>query len=1167
MDWMLKLKKLKLLLQLIFLILSINVFGGCSPSKDGNSSFSETQMRTLVDRPFSAILDDWPHSISDIPPAHRVKYGRLKNGLRYAILPVKSVTGEVSIQLNVSVGFEDEPEGLFGIAHLLEHMAFRGANGNKEPSIIHDFQTQGVELGTDFNGFTSYQNTVFHVNLASGKNDSVNTALQNISKLAIEPNLTSENLEVEKKVVLSELKLRNNVSYRAWKDTQRFKFFDRTRHAEPGIGTIESLAAITIKDIKTFHKRHYHPENAIIVIAGDVHILKTEKKLKKLFSIWTKSQHQQPKEEKDIDLDNFPKVRHFQEKGAQTQLKLFENTVSTLRNDTRLNRRQHFAERMANVMIKNRLTPRIEAQSSVNWINLYKIRTNKYDIQSVTMGANNYIIASKLFETERLRALKYGFRDDEIAYALKQEKALLERQNENPSFISVQSEATRLRESYIEGKVYNSFIQQSSFMKVDSEALSTKDYHEAAKRMWADFNPRYWTQSKSSMKRTVEQVQKNFEELSKFNISEPKLISPKTLKNENFNKGRILSQNIFSKGKIHRLLYENGARLNYQHRKTEEDDIQVVVTLRGDFSEFRPRYEAVSEQVTAFSRADIKGLSKSEIDRQFVDQKTEFSIKMRGHRLDISASTKQKDLDASLQIISTFITDVDIQSKFRKQSFTDILTKVKAASQSSPSIAGALKIPYAYSGKANSFLSEIGGHYSDEEKTLNSIEDIIKAGIIEVGVVGDFDENALKESFASSLGALPLREKKLDLNQKSPEGLDVVTHIDPGVTNLVYKGTNDQMATFFCWPHNSVEKSKYIMNGLSAKIINNRILHRFREELGVTYSPRIFEHENSAFPEFSFTCFSIQFSPENETTINVNFKRILDELISKPITKTELTRAREPIISSFNRYGGGNQILVQYVAAAHSSPDRLIEHLEYIQILKRMSLKTINQYISQKYVAEGVHVFRVQAPVLTSHEKKQKALEVGVVMGRPDAQYKLGVLLKRRLQDGDEQKALRLFTKSAEQNYVPAHRELGRYYALARKDLKKAVHHLELSEGNKEGFFLLADIYFRNPKEFPHVSEMRIMELYHLSADDGYKYAQQALARRYKDGSIVKRDPVEALMWAILSTSPEGSLVKDTDSSYLQRYKKGLSKSEQKNALIKAENWILNHKGIKKDDF
>ena len=1143
--------------QLIFktgLILAISILLACSPAENINSKAPTIRQNSIQKSPFSSRLNDWPHSISDMAPDPRVKFGRLDNGLRYAILPIPDDKGVVSIQMSISSGFKDEPENLYGIAHLLEHIVFRGTNKDEEQSIIHDMQTLGAGIGFDLNGFTAKDNTFYTVNLASAKFDKISVALENFSRLVMKPKLTKEYLALEKKVVLTELQQRESIQGRAWQDREQFKYPDQKRKKFPGIGTHESLAAITLEDIDSFYDAHYRPENTLLIITGGVNLSKTEDKLKKLFSAWPKRTKLPPAQDNHaaLDISTFPKVKHYVETGAKTQFNLIENTPSTLQNDTLENQKKLFAERITNAMITNRLKPRIEAQKNVSWINLHNSRNENYDIRSVAMGAKDYIIASTLFEEERLRAIKYGFTKEEVALALEAELAFLKRKNEKPKFINAWSEASRLRSSFSNRKVYRSPAQQLSHFHSFSESLSLKDYHVMAKSLWSDFNPRYWTQSGKSMNETLEKIKVKLANISEADISKPIEFEADVLKDIDLGYGSIINRDVFSKEKVNRLLFANGVRLNYKQRESEKDDIQIVVTLKGDFTEFAPRYASIVEQASTFTRADIKGVTKSEMDRQFVGQKANFVLKMSGKKLAIYASTRAEDLETVFNIITSFITNVDLKSQSRKQKFDQKISNIRTNSQNSPVIAGSLQIPYIYSGKADSFLSKTGGVYTSEDKTLESIQTIIDSGNIEVGVVGDFSPNSLEGLFTSTLGALPTRTEVIE----RPHEFNDITHIKPGVTNLTYDGSAKQMAVFYCWPlEPGDDLNTEIVESLSAQVIKNRIIQRFREELGLAYSPNITGQSNPAFPNFKYSCFTIQFSPEKETLVHENFKNILDELSKKPVSKTELARAREPIISLLDRFSNSNFALAESVALAYSEPNYLKKKREFLPALEKIHLRQLNHYISRNYFLLDAHIFRIESP-RPLKERQRQALEIEAGMGRADAQYALGKLLKASAVDEDKMRALSLFEASAAQNHKKAHFALGRHYALAKEKLTKAANHLKQAEDPREGTFLLAEIYFRNPDLFPDITEAKIMELYLKSSEKGYSYAQQALAQRYKDGAIIKRDRIRAFKWALLSRSSTKKLIKNRDSQFLKSFEKELTLEEQEKAIKLAEDWV-----------
>ena len=163
---------------------------------------------------------------------------------------------------------------------------FRGAQSDESGSIIHDLQSAGVKFGRDLNGFTRTDDTFYYVNLPSEELAEIKSALRNISQLVKAPNLSTENLEAEKKIVLAELKLRDTLSMRAARDFRQFKFPDQKREKINGAGTEESLSAIELSDVQAFYETHYVPENALLVIAGDVKSPQMEKIIESLFSDW-----------------------------------------------------------------------------------------------------------------------------------------------------------------------------------------------------------------------------------------------------------------------------------------------------------------------------------------------------------------------------------------------------------------------------------------------------------------------------------------------------------------------------------------------------------------------------------------------------------------------------------------------------------------------------------------------------------------------------------------------------------------------------------------------------------------------------------------------------------------------------------------------------------------
>ena len=95
----------------------------------------------------------------DDAPDERVVWGRLDNGLRYALQPHSGMPGRVSMRLVVLTGSMDETEDELGIAHFTEHMCFRGTRDFRYEEMNGFFHKLGMEYGSDVNAVTTFDHT------------------------------------------------------------------------------------------------------------------------------------------------------------------------------------------------------------------------------------------------------------------------------------------------------------------------------------------------------------------------------------------------------------------------------------------------------------------------------------------------------------------------------------------------------------------------------------------------------------------------------------------------------------------------------------------------------------------------------------------------------------------------------------------------------------------------------------------------------------------------------------------------------------------------------------------------------------------------------------------------------------------------------------------------
>ena len=190
------------------------------------------------------------------------KMHRLANGLTVAVDPLPGAQS-AAIGLYAMVGSRSEPPRLSGIAHLLEHMVFKGAGGRDARAIAEAIE----DVGGSLNAWTARDQTVFHSRVMPADAE---LALELIAALVRRPTLDAEELELEKKVVLSEIGESRDAPDDLIHDHLFAAAFPNLPIGRPILGSEESLAAISREDCVAWLEREFRPERLIVAAGGKV---------------------------------------------------------------------------------------------------------------------------------------------------------------------------------------------------------------------------------------------------------------------------------------------------------------------------------------------------------------------------------------------------------------------------------------------------------------------------------------------------------------------------------------------------------------------------------------------------------------------------------------------------------------------------------------------------------------------------------------------------------------------------------------------------------------------------------------------------------------------------------------------------------------------------------
>ena len=191
-----------------------------------------------------------------------VEVSRLSNGLTVATETLPSIES-VALGIWVKSGARNERENEHGMAHLLEHMAFKGTSRRSAFQIASDIENVGGEI----NAATSVETTSYYARVLS---DDVPLAIDILADILTESKFDADELEREQHVILQEIGAAHDTP-----DDIVFDKFTETayRHQTIGrsiLGTPETVKSFTSRQIHDFIERQYGAERMVVVAAGDI---------------------------------------------------------------------------------------------------------------------------------------------------------------------------------------------------------------------------------------------------------------------------------------------------------------------------------------------------------------------------------------------------------------------------------------------------------------------------------------------------------------------------------------------------------------------------------------------------------------------------------------------------------------------------------------------------------------------------------------------------------------------------------------------------------------------------------------------------------------------------------------------------------------------------------
>lgn len=243
-----------------------------------------------------------------IPPDPEVTTGTLANGLTYFVHVNDEPENRAELRLVVNAGSILEDEDQLGLAHFVEHMAFNGTENFEKQALVDYLESIGMQFGPDVNAYTSFDETVYMLQVPMDDPEVLATAFQILVDWAGGVLFDPEEVDKERGVVIEEWRGRRGGAARI-QDEQFPVIFHGSRYAERlPIGDTDILANAPAERLRSFYEDWYRPDLMAVIAVGDFDGDAIEAMIRENFGGLQGPDNPRPRTDTEVPIDHPPLI-------------------------------------------------------------------------------------------------------------------------------------------------------------------------------------------------------------------------------------------------------------------------------------------------------------------------------------------------------------------------------------------------------------------------------------------------------------------------------------------------------------------------------------------------------------------------------------------------------------------------------------------------------------------------------------------------------------------------------------------------------------------------------------------------------------------------------------------------------------------------------------------
>lgn len=801
---------------------------------------------------------------------------RLANGLRVLLAPDASKP-TTTVNVTYMVGSRHESYGETGMAHLLEHLLFKGTktSGN--------LMDQLSKRGMQFNGTTFYDRTNYYETFPASE-DNLQWALSMEADRMINSKIARSDLDTEFSVVRNEMEIGENNPFRVlWKQLAAVTF-DWHNYGNNTIGARADVEGVKIENLQGFYRKFYQPDNAVLMVAGKFDTAKTLALIEKIFGGIAKPSRQLEKTwTREQARDGVREVTVRRVTDQQMAAVLYPTAPGSHADAAALAALGDILGSAPNGRLHKQL---VESKQAVGVGNIvFQLAEPGYSMYLTMLSKDQSVDAAKKVLIDTVEGLeKNPVTEAELKRAKTTLLNDLEKTINDPQRLCVS-----MSESIAMGDWRLFFIQRDRI-----EALTLADIQRVAKN--------YFKQDNRSFGQFIPVAAPDRAEIPD---------TPDVAKLVDGYKGRakVAAGETFDATpanidkRTEKLSLPNGAKVALLSKKTRGETVSGRLNLHlGDETSLFGKVVASDIAADMLMRGSSK-FTRAELDTKLGELKAKLNISGSGQNVAISFETVRANLPALLDIMREVLRAPTFpQAEFELLVKENLSALESSRSEPQTAASEAIKLkknaPYK-KGDVRYAASIDDGIAEYSAIKLDAVKDFYKnfygASAAEFTLVGDFDAPAVKAQLAKVIGdwnspakftrapSLPVAAESASIKLETPDK-----------ANAFYLGDlsfelNDQAPEY---------PALLVADNVLGGGIKSRLFGRIRQKEGISYGVGSAVSVPALDKTAGLTLYAM-FAPQNLERLQNAIKEELSLFVKDGITATELADAKQALAQTY----------------------------------------------------------------------------------------------------------------------------------------------------------------------------------------------------------------------------------------------------------------------------